>query len=572
MRTMHALPLAAAIALAALAVSFARGDEPAPRQGRLVCVIVVDQFRADYLEKWKERLEGKELLDFLKEGAVFQNARFRHATTQTGPGHATIATGGHANRHGIVGNHWLDREEGSLVYCAEDQAHQVIVGEGLSGEAPPVPRKVEMTEGHQAELLAHRKSAGTSPRNLRVSTIGDEIVMSDATRPGANRVVAVSIKDRSAIFLGGRLGKAFWWDPAIGGFTTSTYYAKEMPGWAAAFDAARPGEQWRGKAWERLLPEGAYGPLMKGEPGFPHVLPGPDATPKKYNRALVSTPFGNDLVLELARAAVRGEELGKRAGATDFLGVSLSSNDIVGHAYGPDSQEVMDTTLRTVKALAEFLAFLEAEVGRERLLVVLTADHGVSMTPEMATARGFESGRIDPKELVARAKAALDARHGEDAWVLGFVFPNLYLDHVRLKAKEVDAVAAEREVAAALRAVPGVGYAFTRADLLRGIAPPTHIGHAVALAFDGARSGDVVLVAAPYWYLDQDPHEDRATHGTPYTYDNHVPLVLRGFGIRGGTYERAVSPADIAPTIARVLGIEQPSGCEGEPLVEAISR
>jgi predicted AlkP superfamily pyrophosphatase or phosphodiesterase len=583
---MRASFLLAALALAGLAAPALRAqdaprDVPPPPHGQLVCLVVIDQFRGDYLERFRSKLAGEKFWGVVRNGAWFTNARYKHATTQTGPGHAAIATGTYAYANGIVGNHWIDRDTKELVYCTADPAHKALgakekrakerAAEEDDGEPGARPRKVEAIEGHMQELLARRKNAGTSPKNLRQSTIGDELVISRGA--GTSRVVSVSVKDRAAILMGGRLGKAYWWDPAAGGFTTSTYYAKELPGWASAWNAERPAERLRFAVWDRLFPEEDYRALAlaPGDPPFPHALPGAEAAPKEFNRAVLGTPFGNDLLLDFARAAVRGEELGKRAGAVDLLEISISSFDIIGHAYGPDSQEILDMTARTARAIADFVAFLDEQVGTKNVLLVLTGDHGVSMTPEMAVARGFQAGRIDPKEIAENARVALLERFEAKDCVLGFVYPSLYLDRVALAKRGVDLEAAEREVAAALRRMPGIAYAYTHADLVRGIAPANEVGRAVALAFDAARSGDVELVAAPFWYLDQDPHEDRATHGTPWNYDNHVPILLYGRGVRPGRYERRVSPTDIAPTIARLLGTELPSGCDGEPLGEALS-
>ncbi len=555
-----ALALAATLALAPAA----RADDPpppapeaGPERPRLVLVIVIDQCRADYFERFLPFFGERGFRRLLREGAVYSDVRYRHATTYTGPGHATIATGGHGSAHGIVGNRWFDRATGRKIYCAEDPEHRSLV-------APPRP------------------GAGTSPRNLTSSTFGDELVMARGRE--RSRVVTVSVKDRGALFLAGRLGEPYFFDGASGAFTTTTFYAKEQPAFAAEWAAARPLERFRGKTWDRALPAEAYAiqdaddrPFEIDVPflgrTFPHPLPGAGAPPEALHRAIMGTPFGNEVVLDFARAVLRAKGLGRRPGETDVLAVSLSSVDYVGHNYGPRSHEVLDGFARLDGQLARFLDDVDAAVGLDRTLLALTADHGVGIEPEVATSFGFSAGRIDPKEVAAAADRAADRALGAGDWVLGMTNPGVYFDPQKLAAAKVPPEALEalqRAAAREIAALPGIALAFAHADLAAGRVPATDIGRAVQLAFHPARSGDVVVVQAPYWFLDEAVHDDCATHSSPYAYDAHVPLLLRGPGIRPGRHERAVSPADLAPTIGRWLGIERPTACDGTPLFEAL--
>jgi predicted AlkP superfamily pyrophosphatase or phosphodiesterase len=514
-----------------------------PERPRLCVLIVVDQLCADALERFAPYLTEQGFRRLAREGAVFAFARHRHATTQTGPGHATIATGAYPDQHGIVGNRWIDREIGRAVYCVEDPA------------------------------------CGRSPRSLCSTTFGDELVMASG---GNSRVVALSMKDRAAILLAGRLGRAYWWEPSSGSFSTSAFYLQgaSLPPEIAAWNAQRPLERYRGRPWERALPESAYlflgpddRPFERDVPflgrAFPHRLPGAGAPVADLGRAIVATPFSNELLADLARTVLRAEGLGGREGATDVLAVSFSAHDRIGHLWGPDSHESFDETVRLDRSIADLLGAIDAAAGG-RAIVALTADHGGAPPPEASRARGFDAGRLDPKAIAACAEAALDRAFGADGWTIGFEFPGLYLDPRKLAAHGLAPEAAERVAAEALRGMPGIAFAFPRTDLARGAVPPSDLGRAVSLAFDARRSGDVTVVAAPFWYLDEDPEEAAATHGTPYAYDQHVPLILRGPGVRPGRYDRPVSVADLAPTLALLLGAPLTSGCEGAPLAEAI--
>ena len=361
--------------------SVALAQEPAPRP-KIVVVIVIDQFRPDYLQRFRPYFGTGGFNLFLRRGASFTEAEYKHAVTLTCPGHAVVLTGTHANVNGMVNNQWYDAKSGQQEYCAADSLATLI---GSSGP-------------------------GRSPRNLIGSTVGDELKRSNG---GRSRVITMAGKDRSAIMLGGHLADAaYWMEDSL--FVTSTHYMKELPAWVQQFNASGRVRSYAGKSWDRLLPRAAYAGMGRDYVAaeenvagmgrtFPHRL-APDSSPR-FLDAFKATPFQNEVLLELAQAAVTNEKLGEDDDP-DLLAVGLSANDLIGHAFGPNSHEVMDLTVRTDRLLERFFAFLEQQIGLRHVLIVLTADHGVAPLPELARDLDPGAGRLDPARIPAAAEAA----------------------------------------------------------------------------------------------------------------------------------------------------------------------
>jgi predicted AlkP superfamily pyrophosphatase or phosphodiesterase len=466
-----------------------------------------------------------------------------------------ILSGANPSLTGIGGNEWIDRKTNQPVYCVEDKAYQWV-------GAP--------TKG---------KQIGSSPANLHSSTVGDALKL--ATNDQA-RVVSLSLKDRAAILLGGKMAdRVLWYDKHTGRWITSTYYApdRRLPAWVEEENRSGFVQRFGGREWTPLLSLTEYArsrPLSvptdaDGKPlgaTFPHVLTN-TSDPKFYD-TVTRTPFGNDLTLHLARAAVRAERLGQDA-VPDLLAINLSSNDYVGHAYGPDSPEVQDMCLRTDRQLAEFFDFLASSVpgGLDRVLLVVTSDHGVAPVPEEARKRKLDAGRIPFAAIIEAANAGLSRAYGAGDWTAGFTEPALSLRTDRLAAKNVPAREAEEIAARAIEGIPGVLAAYARSQILEGRLPDTPIARAVSRGYSREVGGDVVVVPRPYWFLDEGDH--LTTHGSPYPYDTHVPLLLRGPGVRPGAHSQAVQLTDLAPTLSTILRIEMPGGCEGRSLQEALS-
>ncbi len=524
----------------------------------LVLVLTIDQFRGDYLERFREHFVPGGFRLLLEGGANFTDCRYRHAVTKTACGHAVVLTGVHANHHGIVNNAWTDRDTLKRVNCIEDSAVQIL-GRPESRGGVRLPSAATV--------------AGASPRRLLASTVGDELKL----RRSGSKVIGISNKDRSAILLAGKLADAAYWMDK-GTMVSSTHYMKSLPEWVSAFNAAGRVESYFGKTWDRLLPAAIYDQVqgpddMSGESGdygmgqtFPRVVNGGATTLKSaFYEAFEGAPFKSEVLLDFARAAVEHENLGRR-GHTDVLCLSFSTNDVVGHNYGPDSHEVMDITLRTDRMLAEFFAFLEKRVGLKNCTIVFTADHGIPPLPERVKAAGttLSAGRIDNVALLKTCEDALNGAFGPLAagrkWLL--VDENwLFFQRDVLKEKSVAAAAAEKVVRDALMTIEFVEAAYTRTDLNAGTIAGPH-AEGVLLSHFGARSGDVYYHMKPFWV-------DRKTgtnHGTPYVYDVHVPLLWYGVGVKPGIHRQRVGVDDIAPTLSRILGLLAPPLSQGKVL------
>jgi hypothetical protein len=409
-----------------------------------------------------------------------------------------------------------------------------------------------------------------SPANLSSSTIGDEIVS-----VGLGRAFAVAGKDRSAIIPGGHLGKAWWFSEKTGGFTASTYYGDSLPAWLMAWNATKPADAWRNVPWKPLGDPNTYAHLSAAnEHARPHEVLGrafPHPLVAKSDALFYAgfryTPFLDALTAQCAQQLIIAEKLGQGK-SIDYLSISFSGHDYIGHCYGPESMEYEDSLRRLDATLGELFAFLDKSIGLDHVLIVLSADHGVDDIPEAARARGYAADRIYPDKLKDAANAALRQKLGISAdLVVAFVPPGFYLDQARLVALKLDPAAIENALAEHLRSVPGVAHAFTRTALLAGMVPATDLGAKVQRSFHPTRSGDVVIVQEQFWYLYPKAEEFAAMHGSPYSYDTFVPVILCGPGITAGRRDDAVSPAQIAPTLTSFLGIKPPSGAAANRLL-----
>lgn len=543
--------LAFAAAAAAALGSAAPAGAVAPRDSvarpRLVLLVVVDQFRADYLTRFGDLFGPGGLRRLLQRGALWTDVAYDYVPTETAPGHAALATGAPPSATGIVGNSWYDRALGRTVTSVEDSA---------------------------APLLASGRR-GASARRLLASTVADELRLATG---GRATTIGVSFKDRSAILPVGRTATAaYWFDPVAGRMTTSRAYASAHPAWVEAFAAAHPAARYAGRVWDRLLPPGLYeeraGPdappweRVAGEPRFPHRLPARADT--TLFEELASTPFADEIVAAFAAAALRGEGLGQDT-IPDLLAVSFSAVDYVGHRYGPYSQEVMDAVLRVDRALAALLDSVDAVVGLDRTLIAFSADHGVGPIPEHAAALGLPGQRLGRAALRGVLLAALRTATGRadaERYLRAFVGGQIVLDREALRADGLDPSAVARALAAALEQVPGLARCRAGEDLARGAATDPLV-RKLERGYHPARSGDVVCVAAPYVLVTDLPLG--ASHGSPYAYDSRVPLLLAGPGVRPGRYTEPATPLDLAPTLSALLGIPTPSSAQGRVLREAL--
>jgi predicted AlkP superfamily pyrophosphatase or phosphodiesterase len=513
--------------------------QTAAARPKLVVGIVIDQFRYDYLTRFRAKYHGGGLERLLKEGAVFTNAYYGQSPTVTAVGHSIFMSGAMPATSGIVGNTWYDRAEGQVVTSVCDWNEQTVGGQ--QGAKGP-----KCTDGDPA-----------SAKRLLVSTLGDELRNASED----SKVIGISIKSRSAIMPAGhRANAAYWFDDVTGNFISSTYFIAELPGWARDFNTQKLAAQYVEKKWD----------------GFPqwdfHAEPGSAGLFSK----LPASPWGNELIERFAEQAIRGEQLGQR-GATDLLTISFSSNDYVGHRVGPDAPEVEDMSARTDELLGRLFRLLDEKVGLANVVVALTADHGVAPAPAKDEAaqkvRRMPGGYIhgNPEDVV---RSALVERFGKADWLIpGGGETSIYLntktlaefktaDGGHVDRREVFRVARDALLAATALHVARV---YTSDELATGVT-----GDFVAQAFNNGfyprRSGDLMLVFDPYFI----PGAGGTTHFSPWGYDRHVPVIFFGFGIRPGRYNETIEVNDIAPTLATLLDIETPSGSSGRVLAEIL--
>lgn len=525
---------ALALALLGLLVSTPQAPHAAPAREaaspgiRLVLLVAVDQFRYDYLTRFAGEFTGG-IAKLQQRGASFTQAYLDHYPTVTAVGHATMLSGAYPAVSGIVGNDWFDRGNEGSVTSVSDPATTLIGGEGT----------------------------GSSPRRLLVTTIGDELKSAADHKPPSARpkVFGLSLKDRSAILTSGhRADGAYWANGRTGTFVTSSYYRTEPHPWVAAFNAARLIDRFAGRLWE--FPGGPEG---KGRT-MP-LTPGP-----QLNSAVAASPFGNEWLKDLAIAALEQEKLGQR-GVTDLLSVSFSSNDGVGHTHGPDSPEVRDISVRTDRMLTQLFERVDALVGLDHTLVLFTTDHGVAPVPEVQAERRLPGGRLKAEELFGPIQAALSAKFGEGKWILATAGSSPYLSQALIAEKGVAPAEVRKVAAAAALTVPRVVRVYTREQLLDGAATADTIARRISKSYHPQRSGDLEIVLEPYWLRSSAG----TTHGTPYVYDAHIPLILMGPGIVPGAYHGAATLNDLAPTVATLLGVASPGGSAGRVLSEALA-
>ena len=517
---------------------------------KLVVVLVVDGLPNEQVQRYHTQFGQGGFRRLLDQGAWFGNAHQAHGITLTAVGHSAVLSGAYPYQHGIIGNHWIDPETGKASYCTEDRAHRYIGNE----ETEP--------------------DDGTSPKRLRVSTLGDELRYATGNQA---KVVTVSGKDRGAILLAGKTGTAYMYMDKTGNFASSTWYMQQHPAWATTYLANKPQDRYLGKAWTPLLAPAAYAgdasedivPLREGVRArfpFPYSDAGkPDAA---YYNGLKTSPALDELTLDFARAAVDGENLGRnRAGVTDILGVSLSAHDYVNHTYGPESKMAHDHLQQLDRMLARFFDYLDTRIGMDNVLVVLTADHGFANVPEYLQAQKIDAGRFNFKDLAGRLEQHLATTLGVPKLVRTSLVPHIYLDYAAASKAGIKRGDLEDAATRFIMEQPGVAEVFTRTQMESG-APATRMGMLMRRAWNRQLSGDLVVAAKPHWIMSSDKG---TTHGSPYTYDSNVPLMLMGpRWIKPGAYPQYAEVVDIAPTLAHLLRVRPPAAAEGRVLNETL--
>lgn len=538
---------------ALLMAAFSVHAAPAPQaaQPKLVVVLVVDGLPQEQVTRYRDQFGQGGFRRLLEQGAWFSDAHQAHGITVTAIGHSAVLSGAYPYQHGVIGNNWIDPVSKQSVYCTEDSAHTYIGEETKADD-------------------------GTSPAKLRVTTLGDELRYGTGNQA---KVITVSGKDRGAILLAGKTGTAYMYMEKTGNFASSTYYMQQHPQWVQRYQAAKPQDRYYGKSWTPLLADSAYArdardDLVPAKPGSRNTFPfayysDSGSLDGDYYSRLKSGPFLDELTLEFARAAVDGEQLGRNpAGVPDILGVSLSAHDYVNHAYGPESKMSHDHLQRLDRMLAGFFLDLDKKVGMDNVLVVLTADHGFANVPEFNETRGIPARRIDGAQLVKDLNDYLATTMGVDKLVTTFSLPNIYLDYALAEKNGTSRVELEDAAARFLLQRDGLAQVYTRTQMETG-AVATRMDTLMRRAWNRQLSGDLMVVTKPAWYFGKGV--GGTSHGTPYTYDTNVPLMVYGpRWIKPGAYGQYAEVVDIAPTLAHLLRVRQPSASEGRVLTEAV--
>jgi predicted AlkP superfamily pyrophosphatase or phosphodiesterase len=530
------------------------------RDIRLVLQITVDGLRADLLNRYQAGF-GKDGFRYLmKKGVVYTNAQYQHANTETIVGHATLATGTFPSQHGMIGNVWFDREAGELAYNIED------------ADAPLLPSREESSEGEQvdpAQKLARTK--GRSPAALLAPTFGDSLA---AYYGGRSKIFGVSGKDRSAVAMAGKTGKAFWYSTDTGDFITSKYYYDEYPDWVQNWNGQGQAEKYAGTKWQLsseistyLLAEQDDRPYEMDLKGYGRTFPHSfgEGGDKLLFTQLIASPIGDQLLLDFSKALIINEQLGRDT-VPDYLSVSFSGVDAVNHFFGPSSLENEEIVRQLDPTLAELIKFIDKNVGLKHTLIVLSADHGIADMPEYMTELGYAAGRLVPDEIVATANQ-VGKQLGIDEVVRFFYRPYIYLNEEKIAAAKLDHAQVAQTIADALTDFEGINLAVSTKSLATQKGNP--LLEQVRRNQHVTRSGDIYVIQEPYWFLfDEGPIP--SMHGSPWRYDTHVPIIFAGPGIDAHTVSRLVHPVDVAPTIAAFLGMTPPGAAQGQPLKEML--
>jgi predicted AlkP superfamily pyrophosphatase or phosphodiesterase len=560
-----AISIGLAVALAGPLVGVAHAAE----KPRLILQITVDQMRGDLPTRYRERLGEGGLRYLLDQGIHYNNAHHTHANTETVVGHTTLATGANPAAHGMVGNLWFDRNAGKTVYNIEDPNYSVLTG----GAGVDADTEIDPTQKAAS-------TDGRSPKAILTSTFGDELSTATA---GRAKVFGVSVKDRGAVSMAGHTGKAFWFSKSAGQFVTSNYYYDQYPEWVVQWNAKGMPQTYSGKSWELLNPISTYlfgdRDDQKWEPdfaGFGRTFPHPFGTTdsKYFTTLLTLSPAGDQITADFAKALIDNEGIGEDE-ITDFLGVSFSATDYVGHFYGPSSLESEDNILQLDRALADLFAYIDKKIGLDRTLIVLSADHGAPEAPGYLEELGGLGGYVTPDAWdTAPAAERIKAKFGISGTLIeGYDHPYLYLSEEVRNNDAIDQTALETAIADELVGFDGVAYAVSSSNLREGALPDNALTRAVLNNYHPDRSGDIYVVFKPGWFInDMDGLSVTVTHGSPWRYDTFVPIIFAGNGISQQTVSRRVHTVDVAITLSTMMGTPPPSGAAGEVLLEVLGQ
>ncbi|MCO6500750.1 MAG: alkaline phosphatase family protein [Vicingus serpentipes] len=515
-------------------------------QPKLVIGIVVDQMRYDYLDRFWNKYTQNGFKKLVTEGLNCTNTHYNYMPTFTGPGHASIFTGTTPVNHGIIANNWHNKYTQNNVYCVEDTSFYTIGSTSNNGRM--------------------------SPKQLLTSTVTDELKSATNNK---GKVIGISIKDRGAILPAGhKADAAYWFDgDNIGQWITSSYYCQSLPNWLVELNKTNPAEQYLTKPWNTLFPinqyieslpdSNPYEGLFIGEkaPVFPHDLPSLRINNRNYN-LIKTTPFGNTILKELALVILKEEEFGKDD-YTDFLTISFSSTDYIGHQYGPMSVEIEDTYLRLDIEIAELLNYIENHYQKEDVLIFLTADHGVVDVPQYLMDNNLSGGYFNVKKMGLELNTHLIKEYQTDKLIANISNSQIFLNHSLIKKNNLDLGSIETSISKFLLLKKGISKVFTSTELTSNTYTDT-ISLSIQKGFHHSRSGDILYLLHSGW-IEHEKHTI-TTHGSPYNYDTHVPLIWFGAAVKANEINNFITIPDISATLFKVLNIQQPKSCTGKPI------
>ncbi|WP_439489973.1 alkaline phosphatase PafA [Algoriphagus sp.] len=512
---------------------------------KIVVGIIVDQMRQDYLYRFADRYSEGGFKRMMKDGFMLKNGHYNYIPTYTGPGHASIYTGTTPATHGIIGNDWYVKRLDQMIYCAGDTTVANTGGSASNGFI--------------------------SPKNMHTTTVTDELRIATQKR---SKVVGVAIKDRGASLPAGHMGDAYWFDSKTGEFMTSSYYYDKLPEWVTKFNERKIVDKYLAQTWNTLYPIETYTASIADDNEFEGIFSGKDSPTFPYDLnelrktngefgLISSTPYGNTMTLDFALAALEGEKLGMGE-ETDFLALSFSSPDYIGHRFGPQSKEIEDTYLRLDQEIERLFDYLDKTYGKDQYLMFLTADHAVAEVATHMISENVPAGNLKTSEMRTALLDYITSQYGEGDWIKNVSNNQLFLNHTLIADKKLNLEDFENEIAQFLVKIDGIKEVYT------GTAMRTReftMGNAMRLqmGYNHKASGDILLVLEPAWLNGGD----RGTsHGTGYTYDTNIPMVFYGWKVPQGESSRHVSITDITPTLCMMLDIKLPNGANGTPILE----
>ena len=516
-----------------------------PARPKLVVGMMVDQMRWDYLYRYQARYTNTGFKRLLKEGFSCENTFIPYLPTYTAPGHAGVYTGSVPALHGIIGNYWYSKVLKRNVYCTEDDSVRTVGTTSAAGKQ--------------------------SPKNMWASTITDELRMATNFR---NKTIGIALKDRGSILPAGHTANAaYWFDNAGGQWITSSFYMNDLPEWVKTFNAKKLPDVYMKQGWKTIYPIETYTQSTSDDKWYESKLPGEDNTfdhatesivNDKYN-AFRHTPFGNTITFDMAKAAIEGEKLGASS-ATDFLAVSFSSTDYMGHQFGPNSIEMEDAYLRFDRELSAFLQYLDAKIGKGNYLLFLSADHGAAHIPGFSKEHRIPAGVLDDADIKIQLNNVLEKAFGLKGAVAQVINYQVYLNDSLLVQTKTDYTTIKQYIIKELLRYPGIANAF-ELGINHAYSLPFFLETMVRNGYNQKFSGDIQFIFKPQWF---DGWNTGTTHGVWAPYDAHIPLVWFGWNIKPGKSNRQVYMTDIAPTLAALLHVQMPNAAIGHAIGEVI--